>query len=112
VLLAGEAAGLVDATTGEGIYYAVSTGAAAAVAAYAALKIYGKEKHAFGIYREMIRPYVEEIKKSRLLSRMAKTLGTRRWLVKLLGRRLLNLYTKVYTGEATYSLLLKPVERL
>jgi geranylgeranyl reductase family protein len=112
VLLAGEAAGLVDATTGEGIYYAVSTGAAAAVAAYAALKIYGKEKHAFGIYREMIRPYVEEIKKSRLLSRMAKTLGTRRWVAKLLGRRLLNLYTKVYTGEATYSLLLKPVERL
>jgi hypothetical protein len=70
----------------------------------------------------MIRPYVEEIKKSRLLSRMAETLGTRgwlvkllgrrsgRWLVKLLGRRLLNLYTRVYTGEATYSLLLKPVK--
>ncbi|MCC6031587.1 MAG: NAD(P)/FAD-dependent oxidoreductase [Pyrobaculum sp.] len=112
VLLAGEAAGLVDATTGEGIYYAVSTGAAAAVAAYAALKIYGNEKYANGIYQKLIKEYVEEVKKTRLLSRMAKTLGTKRWAVKLLGRRLLNLYTKVYTGEATYSLLLKPVEKL
>jgi len=112
VLLAGEAAGLVDATTGEGIYYAISTGAAAAVAAYIALRIYGNEKHAFEVYREMIRPYVEEVKKTRWLSRMAKTLGTKKWAVKLLGRRLLNLYIKVYTGEATYSLLLKPVEKL
>ncbi len=112
VLLAGEAAGLVDATTGEGIYYAISTGVAAAVATYIALKIHGNEKHAHGIYKEMIRPYVEEVKKTRILSRLAKTLGTKRWVAKLLGRRLLNLYTKVYTGEATYSLLLKPVARL
>ncbi|ACB40657.1 geranylgeranyl reductase [Pyrobaculum neutrophilum V24Sta] len=111
VLLAGEAAGLVDATTGEGIYYAVSTGAAAATAAYVALKIYGNEKRALEIYRGLVEPYVQEVKKTRWLSRMAKTLGTMRWVAKLLGRRLLNLYSKVYTGEATYSLLLKPVER-
>lgn len=108
VLLAGEAAGLVDATTGEGIYYAVASGAAAATAAYMALKIYGDGKHAYKIYRQLVAPYVEEVKKTRWLSRIAKTVSNRRTIVKLLGRRLVRLYQKVYTGEATYSLTLRP----
>lgn len=111
VILAGEAAGFVDATTGEGIYYAIATGALAAVAAYTALKIYGNAKWTFDVYSELAKPYVEEVKKTRWLSHMARTLGTRRWVVKLLGRRLVELYSRVYTGEATYSLTLKPVER-
>lgn len=112
IILAGEAAGLVDATTGEGIYYAVASGAAAAVATYTALKIWGREKYAVDMYKELVRPYVEEVKKTRALSRIAKAIGTRKSVVKLLGKRLVELYSKVYTGEATYSLLLKPVARL
>lgn len=112
VLLAGEAAGLVDATTGEGIYYAVASGAAAAIAAYAALRIWGREKYALPIYHELVKPYVEEVKKTRTLYHLAKAIGTKKWAVKLLGRRLVRLYSAVYTGEATYSLLLKPVQRL
>ncbi len=111
VLLAGEAAGLVDATTGEGIYYAVASGAAAALAAYTALKIWGSEKHAAEIYQRLVEPYVEEVKKTRAISRIARIIGKRKTVIKLLGRRLLNLYTRVYTGEATYSLLLKPIDK-
>ncbi|WP_193322545.1 geranylgeranyl reductase family protein [Pyrobaculum calidifontis] len=111
VILAGEAAGLVDATTGEGIYYAVASGALAALAAYAALKIYGKGKYASQVYEELVKPYVEEVKKTRVLSRAANYLSKSRTVVKLIGRRLLKLYTAVYTGEATYSLLLKPVPK-
>jgi len=108
ILLAGEAAGLVDATTGEGIYYAVASGAAAATAAYIALKIHGHGKYAHGIYKELVKPYVEEVKKTRWISLMAKYISKRKTFVKLIGKRLVRLYQKVYTGEATYSLLLKP----
>jgi geranylgeranyl reductase family protein len=111
VLLAGEAAGLVDAATGEGIYYAVASGALAAVAAYIALRVYGGEKHALEIYKSLVAPYVEEVRKSRLLSRAARALGVRRAVARLLGRRLLAMYSRVYRGDATYSLLLKPVEQ-
>ncbi|MFN3804568.1 MAG: geranylgeranyl reductase family protein [Pyrobaculum sp.] len=112
VLLVGEAAGLVDATTGEGIYYAVASGALAALSVYIGLKIRGHEKYIYPTYRQLVQPYVEEVGKTRMLSRLAKTLGARRAVARLLGRRLLELYSKVYTGEATYSLLLKPVDLL
>ncbi|MEZ0320186.1 MAG: geranylgeranyl reductase family protein [Pyrobaculum sp.] len=109
-LLVGEAAGLVDATTGEGIYYAVASGATAAVAAYVALKVYQREKYAHDIYKNLVSPYVEEVKKTRVLSRLAHIIGKNPRAVKLLGRRLVRLYSQVYTGEATYSLLLKPLK--
>ncbi|MFN7105190.1 MAG: geranylgeranyl reductase family protein [Pyrobaculum sp.] len=112
VLLVGEAAGLVDATTGEGIYYAVASGALAALSVYISLKIRGHEKYVYPTYRQLVQPYVEEVRKTRLLSRLAKTLWARRTVARLLGKRLIELYSKVYTGEATYSLLLKPVDLL
>ncbi len=111
VLLAGEAAGLVDATTGEGIYYAIASGAAAAVATYVGLKVYGSERRVLPVYTQLVKPYVEEVKKTRLILQMAKYIAARPAVAKLLGKRLIKLYSSVYTGEATYSLLLKPVSQ-
>lgn len=55
VLLAGDAAGLVNPMTGEGIYYAVATGLAAGRAAAAALEA-GAPSSAGARYRRLTRP--------------------------------------------------------
>lgn len=106
VLLAGEAAGLVDAATGEGIYYAVVSGALAAQAAYIALKIRGKASYAAETYRALVRPYVEEVRRSRALSRLMSLVGYTRPIAKAIGKRLVTLYKALYVGEATYGPLL------
>ncbi len=53
VLLVGDAAGMVDAITGEGLAYAMESGAEAAEAALEALKA-GKPAQALGLYRKRI----------------------------------------------------------
>ncbi len=58
-----EAAGLVDDSTGEGIYYAAATGALAAQATY--VKVGDRPAEAAGMYAELARPYVKEDKRSR-----------------------------------------------
>jgi len=58
-----EAAGLVDDSTGEGIYYADATGAQAAQATY--VEVGGRPAEAAEMYAELARPYVEEVKRSR-----------------------------------------------
>ena len=55
-----EAAGLVDDSTGEGIYYAA---ASAAQATY--VEVGGRSAEAAGMYAELARPYVEKVKRSR-----------------------------------------------
>jgi|GEM_PF-4042625 hypothetical protein len=55
-----EAAGLVDDSTGEGIYCAA---ASAAQATY--VEVGGKPPEVAGMYAEPARPYVEEVKRSR-----------------------------------------------
>lgn len=112
VILAGEAAGLVDASTGEGIYYAVATGALAAQAAYVALKVRGKPAEAAGIYAELARPYVEEVKRSRLMSRLLGRFGYNKQFARLLGRRLVELYKMLTSGDATYGALPVSIKRL
>lgn len=106
VLLAGEAAGLVDAATGEGIYYAVASGALAGQAAYIALKVLGKASHAASVYSQLVRPYVEEVRRSRALSRLMSLVGYTRPIARAIGRRLVALYRALYVGEATYGPLL------
>ncbi len=109
VLLAGEAAGFVDASTGEGIYYAIATGALAAQAAYVALKVRGNPGEATAVYKELARPYVEEIKRSRMISRLLGAFGYNKRFARLVGPSLVRLYKMLTSGEATYSpLLIKP----
>lgn len=109
VLLAGEAAGFVDASTGEGIYYAIATGALAAQAAYIALKIRNSPREAEAVYRHLVRPYVEEIKRSRLISKLLGTLGYNKRFARMAGPSLVRLYKMLASGEATYGpLLIKP----
>ncbi len=64
VLLAGDAAGFVDPITGEGIGYAMESGAAAARAALAALKA-GTPGSALARYRQMVRPITSAMRKAR-----------------------------------------------
>jgi flavin-dependent dehydrogenase len=58
-----EAVGLVDDSTGEGIYYTDATGASAAQATY--VEVGGRPAEAAEMYAELARPYVKEVKRSR-----------------------------------------------
>lgn len=66
VLLAGDAAGLVDGITGEGLAYAMESGAEAAEAAAAALKA-GKPATALGLYHKRIKYIHAELDKANKL---------------------------------------------
>jgi flavin-dependent dehydrogenase len=63
----------VDDSTGEGIYYADATGASAAQATY--VEVGGRPAEAAGMYAELARPYVEEVKRSRMMSRLLERFG-------------------------------------
>ncbi len=58
-----EAAGLVDDSTGEGIYYTDAAGASAAQATY--VEVWDRPAEAAGMYAGLARPYVKEVKRSR-----------------------------------------------
>jgi geranylgeranyl reductase family protein len=66
VLLAGDAAGLVDPITGEGIGHAMQSGQLAAQAAIAALKA-GRPRSALGRYRRALRPLHRSLAIARLI---------------------------------------------
>ncbi len=66
VLLVGDAAGLVDGITGEGLAYAMESGAEAAEAASEALKL-GKPAQALGLYRKRIKYIHAELDKANKL---------------------------------------------
>ncbi|GKY89294.1 geranylgeranyl reductase family protein [Sinisalibacter aestuarii] len=70
VLLAGDAAGYVDPLTGEGLAYAMETGAEAAEAAAEALKA-GKPAEALGHYRKRIKYVETELDKAKKLRQYA-----------------------------------------
>jgi hypothetical protein len=58
-----EAAGLVDDSTGEGIYYTDATGASDAQATY--VEVGGRPAEAAEMYAGRARPYVKEVERSR-----------------------------------------------
>ncbi len=68
VLLAGDAAGLVDPVTGEGLAYAMESGAGAAEAAAEALAA-GEKARALGIYRKRIGHIHAELDRANRLRR-------------------------------------------
>lgn len=71
VLLAGDAAGLVDPLTGEGIAWAIHSGALAARAAAAALAS-GRPETAAAQYLPQIRPLQDEIARARRIVRLVQ----------------------------------------
>lgn len=70
ILLAGDAAGLVDGITGEGLAYAMESGAEAAEAAASALQA-GKPAQATGLYRKRISYIHNELDKANKLRQFA-----------------------------------------
>ena len=70
VLLAGDAAGLVDPITGEGIAWAMKSGALAATAAVEALRR-GRADTALGRYSRALRPIQTELRRARALRWLA-----------------------------------------
>ncbi|MEI4232504.1 geranylgeranyl reductase family protein [Roseovarius sp. D22-M7] len=66
VLLAGDAAGLVDPITGEGIGYAMKSGQLAAQAAHDALSR-GQPHRALGLYRRALRPHHRALRMARAI---------------------------------------------
>lgn len=69
VLLAGDAAGLVDPITGEGIGWAVHSGQLAAEAAVKALQE-GKPEQALALYQASAGPMLKELARARFLARL------------------------------------------
>lgn len=70
ILLVGDAAGLVDGITGEGLAYAMESGAEAAGAAAEALAC-GQPARALGLYRQRLRPIHVELDKANRLRHFA-----------------------------------------
>ncbi|MFN7224837.1 MAG: geranylgeranyl reductase family protein [Paracoccaceae bacterium] len=69
VLLAGDAAGLVDPITGEGIGWAILSGQLAAEAVAAALAN-GRPEDAFSLYHPLMKPIRNELARARLLAKL------------------------------------------
>lgn len=66
VLLCGDAAGLVDPITGEGIAYAMQSGQLAAISAARALRA-GRPEQALRLYRKKLRPIHRSIRMANLI---------------------------------------------
>jgi len=112
ILLAGDAAGLVDGITGEGLAYAMESGAQAAEAAAEALKA-DKPASATGLYRKRIRYIHTELDRANKLrhfeysdrfsnmfkEKLATSLNMRKAFFDLLA------------GETTYSAIEKRIPR-
>lgn len=128
VLLAGDAAGLVDPITGEGIGWAILSGQLAAEAAAQALQA-GTPQAALTVYQQRMRPIRAELVRARLLAhlvyhpllqpRLLRALGKsdhfqRRYLALLAGqmdyadlgpRRMAGVLWRVLSGRAGRSRL-------
>lgn len=105
ILLVGDAAGLTDPITGEGISYAIESGQCAADAI-----IKGRNKIEFVInsYEKKLKKITTELKYAKLLSFFVYTSPTlRKFVFKRYGKKLSELMTDVITGRKRYSKLMK-----
>jgi geranylgeranyl reductase family protein len=103
ILLCGDAAGLVDPITGEGIAYAMQSGQLAAQAIIQSLKTQ-ETKRAGKLYKEACRPIVKEIKLAGRLSWLLFPAPAQRLFVKLLPRSssVAKRYIDLLSGVMTY----------
>ncbi|MFN3938512.1 MAG: geranylgeranyl reductase family protein [Gemmobacter sp.] len=104
VLLAGDAAGLVDPVTGEGIAWALESGRLAAEAAISALRA-GRPEVALPDYRRALAPVQAEIERARRLRSLVYAGPLRgRFLSMLAARpRLQRAYLALVAGERDYA---------
>ena len=105
ILLAGDAAGLADPVTAEGISYAITSGIYAANSF-----INGKEnaETVCKLYEFEIKKILTELKYARYLAFLIyKSPLLRTFVFKMYGEKLSNLMTDVITGKVKYSELLK-----
>jgi len=107
VLLAGDAAGFVDPITGEGIGYAVQSGALAARAAAAALSARRPER-ALSHYRPMTRPIRAALRAARLLRPIIFCAPLKPFFASTFrrSRRIKRDYMRLLSGDTEYSRIL------
>ena len=105
ILLVGDAAGLTDPITGEGISYAIESGQCAADAI-----VKGGDKIEFVIngYEKKLKKIITELKYAKFLSFFVYASPTiRKFVFKRYGKKLSELMTDVITGRNRYSKLMK-----
>lgn len=104
VLLTGDAAGLVDPITGEGIGWAVHSGRMAAEAAALAVQM-GAPGHALELYRLRADPMLRELRRARLLSRLVYSPALRPMFLDALARSpsLRRRYLDLLAGDLDYA---------
>lgn len=104
VLVAGDAAGLVDPVTGEGIAWAVTSGLLAGQAAAAALGR-GRPEGALAAYGRALAPVRAELARANLLRRLIYPAPLRGRFAAALGRRprLQRRYLALLAGEIDYA---------
>ncbi|SMX32038.1 Putative oxidoreductase/MT0587 [Maliponia aquimaris] len=108
VLLAGDAAGLVDPITGEGIAHALDSGTCAAEAAIAALAA-GRPDDALERYQQAIRPIHRGLRQARLLRNIMFRERLRPAFIRSFrnSRTLRGEYLRLMAGETEYGALMR-----
>lgn len=100
VLLSGDAAGLADPLTGEGISAAIASGTLAARAILAAGDDPGRVGRA---YEDALAGLRRELRLGRVLARLTYSLPrARAWMFRRCGQRMTDAVTDVMLGERTY----------
>lgn len=108
ILLAGDAAGLVDPITGEGIAHALDSGACAAEAAIAALAA-GQPDRALQGYLQALRPIHRGLRHARLLRNIMFRDSLRPAFIRSFrnSRTLRGEYLRLMAGETEYGALMR-----
>lgn len=104
ILLAGDAAGLVDPITGEGIALAMESGAMAAEATIAALKA-DQPQHALRHYKPLVKPIQKSLDQARMWRMIMFPKATEGYFKKAFerGSSLQTKYLELLAGEAEYA---------
>ena len=104
VLLAGDAAGLVDPITGEGIGWAIRSGQLAGQAADAALRM-NTPNRALALYQASMSDVLRELRRARMLSKLVYHPFMQHRFLRVLARstRLQSRYMSLMAGEMDYA---------
>jgi geranylgeranyl reductase family protein len=108
ILLAGDAAGLVDPITGEGIAHALHSGSLAAQATIAALKA-GRPETALALYQQKIRPIHRGLQHAGMLRQIIFRPQFRRTFIKSFqnSRTLRGEYLRLLAGQTEYAPIMR-----
>ncbi|WP_306113765.1 MULTISPECIES: NAD(P)/FAD-dependent oxidoreductase [unclassified Roseovarius] len=108
VLLAGDAAGLVDPITGEGIAHAMKSGQTAALAAVGAIRS-GRPEHALTAYRRRLRPLHRSLRAATLLRHLIFRPRCRRMFETSFrnSSSVRRQYMELLAGELEYGVIVK-----